>query len=293
MDKVTILNLSIDNLLKHELLEKLKAGVVFTPNVDHLIQLQKDKDFLKTYLIADYKLCDSQIVLYASKFLRTPIKQKISGSDFFPAFYNYHSKNEEIKIFLLGGGKGVAKQAQDKINSKVGRNIIVCSHSPSFGFEKNEKECMEIVKMINQSEATVLSIGVGAPKQEKWIYKYKDKLPNVKIFLAIGATIDFEASKLKRAPKWMSDSGLEWFYRLLSEPRRLWKRYLIEDLLFFWLILKQKLNLYNMPNSNEQSYELKDNWRNKLGSFVAAIQGIRGAVLEQGELFLSRGSRGS
>ena len=282
MKKVKLLNVDVDNLPASELLEQLKSGIVFTPNVDHIIKLQKDHEFLTAYNIANYKLCDSQILIYASQFLGTPIKQKISGSDFFPAFYNYHRKNEAVKIFLLGADKGVAGEAQARINSKVGRNIIVCSHSPSFGFEKNEKECMEIVKMINQSEATVLSIGVGAPKQEKWIYKYKDKLPNVKIFLAIGATIDFEASKLKRAPKWMSDSGLEWFYRLLSEPRRLWKRYLIEDLLFFWLILKQKLNLYKMPSSNEQSYELKGNWRNKWGSFIAAIQGSRGAESASG-----------
>ena len=276
MEKVTILNITIDNLLRKELLAKLESGVVFTPNVDHLIQLQKDEEFFKVYLIADYKLCDSQVLIYASKFLGTPIKEKISGSDFFPAFYTYHKYNEKIKIFLLGAAKGVAKKAQERINKKVGRNIVVGSHSPSFGFENNEKECMEIVKIINQSEATVLSVGLGAPKQEKWIYKYKDKLPNIKIFLAVGATIDFEANKLTRAPKWMSDSGLEWLYRLLSEPKRLWKRYLVEDLVFFWLILKQKLNLYTMPNSNEQSYEVEENLNEKLVSLLATMQARKG-----------------
>ena len=276
MEKVTILNITIDNLLRKELLAKLESGVVFTPNVDHLIQLQKDEEFFKVYLIADYKLCDSQVLIYASKFLGTPIKQKISGSDFFPAFYTYHKYNEKIKIFLLGAAKGVAKKAQERINKKVGRNIVVGSHSPSFGFENNEKECMEIVKIINQSEATVLSVGLGAPKQEKWIYKYKDKLPNIKIFLAVGATIDFEANKLTRSPKWMSDSGLEWLYRLLSEPKRLWKRYLVEDLVFFWLILKQKLNLYTMPNSNEQSYEVEENLNEKLVSLLATMQARKG-----------------
>ncbi|NER31345.1 MAG: WecB/TagA/CpsF family glycosyltransferase, partial [Symploca sp. SIO1C4] len=86
--------------------------------------------------------------------------------------------------------------------------------------------------------------GVGAPKQEKWICKYKSKLPQIKIFMAIGATIDFEAGNINRAPKWVSEVGMEWLYRLLSEPQRLWKRYLVDDPLFFWLILKQKLKLY-------------------------------------------------
>ncbi|ARV61295.1 glycosyltransferase [Nostocales cyanobacterium HT-58-2] len=244
MNKVKILNLEIDNLSKAEFLEKLQSGVVFTPNVDHLIKLQKDPEFLQAYSISDYKVCDSQILIYASKFLGTPIKEKISGSDFFPAFYNYHKHNEDIKIFLLGAGQGIASKAQNEINRKTGRNIIIASYSPPFGFEKDEEECQNIVSMINNSGATVLVIGVGAPKQEKWIYKYKNKLPHIKIFMALGATIDFEAGNLKRSPRWVSEVGLEWLFRMLCEPKRLWKRYLIDDIPFLILILKQKLNLY-------------------------------------------------
>ncbi|MBW4560907.1 MAG: WecB/TagA/CpsF family glycosyltransferase [Mojavia pulchra JT2-VF2] len=253
--KVNILNIDIDNLLKTEVLEKLQSGVVFTPNVDHLMKLQNDPEFLQAYTSADYKLCDSQILIYASKFLGNPIKEKISGSDFFPAFYNFHKKNKNIKIFLLGAAKGVAAKAQQRINSQVGRNVIVGSYSPSFGFEKNEQECRDIVDLINKSGATVLAVGLGAPKQEKWIYKYKNELPNIKIFLAIGATLDFEAGNISRAPKLMSEMGLEWLYRMTTEPKRLWKRYLIEDLPFFWLILRQKLNLYSMRTSENQSGE--------------------------------------
>lgn len=246
-EEVKILNLSISNLSRTELLNQLKLGVVFTPNVDHLIKLQSDSDFLKVYAAADYKICDSKILLFASKFLGSPIKEKISGSDFFPAFYEYHKKNQEIKIFLLGAAAGVASKAQNRINKRIGRQIIVGSYSPSFGFEKNEEECQEIIDIINRSGATVLAVGVGAPKQEKWICKYKDQLPKVKIFLAIGATIDFEAGYKRRAPKWMSEVGFEWLYRLISEPRRLWKRYLVDDVYFFWLILQQRFNLYKIP----------------------------------------------
>ncbi|MEB3180091.1 MAG: WecB/TagA/CpsF family glycosyltransferase [Nostocaceae cyanobacterium] len=244
MEKVKILNLEIDNLSTLELLQKLKAGIVFTPNVDHLVKLQKDPEFFRIYNSSDYKVCDSQILVYASKFLGTPLKAKISGSDLFPAFYNYHKDNQEIKIFLLGAAEGVARKAQAKINRKVGREIIVGSYSPSYGFEKNPEECQQIIQMINESGATVLAIGVGAPKQEKWLYKYKHQLSSIKIFLALGATLDFEAGNVQRSPKWMSQVGLEWLYRLLSEPRRLWRRYLVDDLPFFLLILKQKFNMY-------------------------------------------------
>jgi exopolysaccharide biosynthesis WecB/TagA/CpsF family protein len=244
METVEILNIHIDNISELEILRKLDRGVVFTPNVDHLIKLQKDPDFFSAYLQADYRICDSKILYYTSRFLGSPIKEKISGSDFFPAFYNYHKHNQDITIFLLGGMPGVAHQAQDNINTKVGRQIIVDSCSPSFGFEKNEAECQEIIEKIRNSGATVLAVGVGAPKQEKWIQKYKNQLPNVKIFLAVGATLDFEAGHKARAPKWMSEVGMEWLYRLLSEPQRLWKRYLLDDPLFFWLVLKQKLKQY-------------------------------------------------
>ncbi|NES94877.1 MAG: WecB/TagA/CpsF family glycosyltransferase [Desertifilum sp. SIO1I2] len=247
MKSVRILNVSINNLSTKELLAQLKTGVVFTPNVDHLVKLQKDSEFVKVYQTADYRVCDSKILYYVSRFLGCPVKEKISGSDLFPAFYEYHRDNEEMKIFLLGGKEGVAKRAQANINAKIGREMVIGAHSPSFGFEKNEAECDEIIDIINRSGATVLGVGVGAPKQEKWIAKYKHRMPNVKIFLAIGATIDFEAGNIKRAPKWMSEVGMEWLYRLVSEPARLWKRYLVEDTRFFWLVLKQKMNLYQVP----------------------------------------------
>src|SRR4028119_1795604 len=250
MNRVKILNISIDNLSESELLKKLNSGIVFTPNVDHLIKLQDDLEFLKAYDSASYTLCDSKILFYISRFLGTPLKEKISGSDLFPAFYEYHKNNENIKIFLLGAREGVAIKAQNKINAKVGRPIVVGAHSPSFGFEKDEEECLKIIEIIKQSGATVLAVGVGAPKQEKFICKYKDQLPNIKIFLAIGATIDFEAGNIKRAPKWISEAGLEWLYRLLSEPKRLWKRYLVHGPSFFWLIFKQRFNLYVDPSAN-------------------------------------------
>lgn len=244
----SILNIKILNIRLQNLLDILKEGMVVTPNVDHLVRLQKDQDFYEIYQKADYVLCDSQLVQLGSKFLGIPIIEKISGSDFFPAFYEYHKANHNINIFLLGAARqDIVDMARININNKVGREIIIHGVSPSFGFENNEQECLKIIDQINESVATVLAVGVGSPKQEKWIVKYRDKMPKIKIFMAIGATIDFEAGYIKRAPQWMSNYGLEWLYRLISEPKRLWKRYLIDDIPFFWLILKQKLNCYENP----------------------------------------------
>ncbi|MGL4880358.1 MAG: WecB/TagA/CpsF family glycosyltransferase [Waterburya sp.] len=242
--RVNILDIAIDNIGMQELLEKLATGgVVFTPNVDHLVKLQKDREFYRVYQEADYRVCDSQLIMFASRFLGQPISEKVSGSDLFPAFYRYYGNDESVKIFLLGGLVGVADQARDNINSTVARNMVVDCYSPPLGFENDPRECRKIIDIINNSGATVLAVGLGAPKQEKWICQHKSKLTNIKTFLAIGATIDFEAGSLKRSPAWMSKAGLEWLYRLVSEPARLWKRYLVEDLGFFVLIFRQKFNL--------------------------------------------------
>lgn len=249
VDKVQLLNVDIDNLTMNELLEKLdrRGGIVFTPNVDHLVKLQKDREFYQTYQASTYRVCDSKILIYASKLLGTPIQEKISGSDLLPEFYNHCKDKKDTKIFLLGAAEGVALKAKEKINEKVGWEIVIDAYSPSFGFEKNESECQQIIDRINESGATVLAIGVGAPKQENWVAKYHRQFKNIKTFLAIGASIDFEAGEKPRSPEWMSEWGLEWLYRLQSEPKRLWKRYLVEDLPFFWLLLQQRLNLYQAP----------------------------------------------
>jgi N-acetylglucosaminyldiphosphoundecaprenol N-acetyl-beta-D-mannosaminyltransferase len=246
-ERINILNIQVDNITKSELLERFTEGVLITPNVDHLIKLQHDREFYEIYRQADYITVDSQIVKLAMKFLGTPIREVITGSGFFPSFYEYHRNNEDIRIFLLGAAPGVAKIAMEKINRKVGREIVTGAHSPSFGFEKDEEECAKIIDIINATSANVLVVGVGAPKQEKWIYKYKDRLLNIKVYLAIGATIDFEAEKVKRAPRWIQKMALEWFYRLAMEPRRLWRRYIIEDMPFFVLIMKQKQGKYKNP----------------------------------------------
>jgi N-acetylglucosaminyldiphosphoundecaprenol N-acetyl-beta-D-mannosaminyltransferase len=244
---VRILNATLKNLSFGELLERFSSGLLVGLNVDTFMKLQRDREYASICRRAEYVVADGQMLVYASRFLGTPVRQKISGSDFLSAFCAHHAGDPEVRIFLLGAGPGVAARAQARINRRIGREIVVGAHSPSFGFDHRPDECGEIVKMINDSKATVLVVGVGAPKQEKWIARYRSALPGVRRFLALGATIDFEAGALRRAPAWMSRSGLEWLHRLRQEPRRLWRRYLIEGPPFFWLLLKQRSGRYEDP----------------------------------------------
>ncbi|MBM6759070.1 WecB/TagA/CpsF family glycosyltransferase [Bacteroides mediterraneensis] len=241
------LNINIRIITKDELLHKLDSGVLVTPNIDHLVKLQTDKEFYDAYQQAKWVVCDSQILYFISKILKNPLPEAIPGSSFFTAFYEYHRNNPNCRIFLLGAAEGVAIKAMERINKKVGRAIIVGAHSPSYGFEKKQEECEELIQIVNESGANVLLVGVGAPKQEKWIIKYRDRMPQIDIFMALGATIDFEAGTLKRAPIFWQKIGMEWLYRCLKEPKRLFKRYFIDDMKFFYYFSKQILGCYKNP----------------------------------------------
>lgn len=245
---VDILGARIHNLTKQELLQRLTHGVLVTPNVDIIMRLRKDAEFRDVFERAEFRVCDSRIVQIGSRFLGTPFKEKISGSDFFPAYCEHHRANPDIRVFLLGAGPGVADEAMRRINARSGRDIVVGAHSPSFGFEKNQAENAQILQRVNDSGATVLAVGLGAPKQEKWIARHRAQLPGIAVFMGIGATLDFEAGNVRRSPPWMSSMGIEWLYRLIQEPRRLWRRYLVDDLPFFWLLLKQRLGLLAPPS---------------------------------------------
>ena len=227
--RIRILNIKIFSLTQKELLEQMAEGVLYTPNLDHLIKLQRDREFYDIYQRAEWIVCDSQILYLASKLL------------------NYHANNPNCKIFLLGAAEGVAKKAMENINRRVGRQIVVGAHSPSYGFEKNEQECEELIRIVNESGATVLLVGAGAPKQEKWIAKYRSRMSGVKLFMALCATIDFDVCNIKRAPKLVQILAMEWFYRFLKEPKRLFRRYFIDDIQFFYYFAKQLLGLYKDP----------------------------------------------
>lgn len=209
MKTTRILNVNILVLTRQELLERLDKGVLVTPNVDHLVKLQRDREFYDVYKKAEWVVCDSKILYLLSKLLKRPLPEAIPGSSFFTSYYMYHKDDQNCRIFLLGAKEGIAAKAMQRINEKVGRKIVVGSHSPSFGFEKNEKECEELIDIVNKSGANVLLVGVGAPKQEKWIMKYRDRMPGVDLFMALGATIDFEAGTLKRAPAFWQEIGME------------------------------------------------------------------------------------
>lgn len=248
-EKVQLLNVAVDNITQKELLQTFKKGMLLTLHVDMIMKLQKDREFYEILPEFDVITCDSHILYQASKFLGTPLKERVSGSDFFPLYYTLHKDNPDITVFLCGGMPGIAEIAQKKVNQKVGREMIVGTYSPSFDFDQDPNEMKKMVDLINASKATVLLVGLGAGRQEKFIVKYRDQFQHIHTFLPLGGTIDYEAETLKRPPSYIVDNGLEWLYRLVKEPKQRWHRYLVHQPPVLWLLLKQKLDLYKDPFS--------------------------------------------
>ncbi|MDP4179038.1 MAG: WecB/TagA/CpsF family glycosyltransferase [Bacillota bacterium] len=245
MDKMEFLNTKIDNVTMTEAIEKIRSFIkdgkyhyVVTPNVDHIIKLEYDKEFQEIYKNADLILVDGQPLMWIGKYLNRPIKEKVSGSDLFPNVCEMAAK-ENYSVFLLGAAEGVAALAAKNLCNRFKGLNIAGVYSPSFGFEKKEDEIEKIIEMINNLKPDILCVGVGAPKQEKFIFKYKDRL-KVPVSLAIGGSIDFESGIKKRAPKWMQKSGLEGVYRFCKEPRRMFKRCFIDDMGIFKLVFKYR-----------------------------------------------------
>lgn len=242
-----ILNVKVLNITKEDLLKQLREGTMVTPNLDHLVKLQEDREFWECYQKSDWVVCDSKILYLALKLAGRSVAEPIPGSSFFADFYMYHKDDSNCRIFLFGAKDGVAAKAMERINARVGREIVVGALSPSMGFENKPDENENIYEAINESRANVVLVGVGAPKQEKWIFANKEKMPGVKLWMALGATIDFEAGNLKRAPKFFQMFALEWLYCMYCEPKRMFKRYICDDLAFFWYLMKDILGFYKNP----------------------------------------------
>ncbi len=245
MARIKFMNTEIDNLTMDEALKRLdelilenRNAYVVTPNVDHLVQLERGGPLNDVYKNADLILTDGKPLLWISKWYGNPIKEKISGSDLFPRICSLAAQ-KGYKMFFLGAAEGVAAKAAENLKKKFKKLQIVGTYSPPFGFEKDKVEMARINMMIKETKPHILIVCFGCPKQELFIFHHKDEL-NVPLSLGLGASLDFEAKNIKRAPKWMANHGLEWLFRITQDPKRLAKRYFLDDTKIFRMAIKYK-----------------------------------------------------
>lgn len=209
---------------------------VVVANVFSIVLAEKDVEFNKICNSAEMVLPDGAPVVFFSRFFDFKLPQRIAGPDFMWEFSAVAAK-KGYKMFLLGSKEPYLSNLQSNLQRTFSGIKVVGSYSPPFGPWSSE-ETEKMIRLINDSEADILWLGVSTPKQDKWIYSVKDRL-RTKVAIAVGAAFDFHSGKVIRAPIWVQKVGFEWFHRLLQDPQRLWKRYLIGNIHFICIIFKQ------------------------------------------------------
>lgn len=214
---------------------------VVTPNVNHIVKLRSSLAFRRAYKSASMVLADGRPVLWASRMLGRPLPGVVPGSDLVPRVFDQVStEGRSVSIFLLGAGPGIAQRAASVIQDRWQGCNVVGTYCPPFGFESVPRECAKVLAAISSAAPDLLIIGLGAPKQERWIHENRHRV-DAKIALCVGATIDFLAGEKPRAPVWMRENGLEWLHRVASEPRRLASRYAHDAMVFPGLLARELL----------------------------------------------------
>ena len=244
-DRISLFGITIDNVTMEQALERIRRLLedgkgrhyVVTPNVDHVVRLYKDAAFRQVYAGAALVIPDGMPLIWASRPLGRPLRARVTGADLLPSVCALAAKTGKT-VFLFGAPPGVAERAARNLQARYPGLKIAGTYSPPMGFERHSTENRIAIAHINRAQPDILAIGLGAPKQELWIAQHH-KLLNFGVALCIGAAIDFAAGALERAPQWMQDSGFEWLWRLIQDPKRLWKRYLVDDMAFARIVARE------------------------------------------------------
>ncbi len=248
---VRLFGMNVDSITMAETVDTVRAWCaarrgaacrfVVTPNVDHAVMYQTNDALRSAYAAASLVLADGAPVVVAARLLRRALPERVPGSDLAPALFDRVAAECEagsggpLRVFLLGAGPCVAERAASNIVQRWPGVEVVGTLSPPLGFEHDGAENERILACLAAARPDVLLVGLGAPKQELWVHAHAERMA-AKVALCIGATIDFLAGEKRRAPRWMRRVGLEWLHRLLTEPRRLAKRYLKDAWLFPQLV---------------------------------------------------------
>lgn len=204
---------------------------VVTPNVDHAVMYQSNAALRAAYADAALVLADGMPVVWASRLLRRPLPERVTGSDLVPALFAGATPDRPLRVYLLGAMPGVADRAARHIAERWPGVVVVGTYSPPLGFERDAQENARILRRIADAKPDALIVGFGAPKQELWVHAQRERI-DASVVLCVGATIDFLAGEKRRAPVWMRRAGVEWLHRCLTEPRRLARRYLKDAVVF-------------------------------------------------------------
>ncbi|MRT15460.1 WecB/TagA/CpsF family glycosyltransferase [Vitellibacter sp. q18] len=242
--RIQILNTTIDNLSMQETLALVQEKIQKAEQLHHVVvnagkvvAMQKDSELRNSVNQCHIINADGQAVVWASRFLGKPLKERVAGIDLMANLVEMAHKNHN-KIFLFGAKEDVVKSVVEKYAEIYSPEIIAGYRNGYF----NPSEEKEIAEQIANSGTQMLFVAISSPIKENFLYKYRDILKNVNLIMGVGGSFDVVAGKTKRAPAWMQKAGLEWFYRFAQEPRRMWKRYLVGNSKFIYLVLRERFS---------------------------------------------------
>jgi N-acetylglucosaminyldiphosphoundecaprenol N-acetyl-beta-D-mannosaminyltransferase len=218
-----------------ELVDGRNGGAVFTPNVDHVVKAEHNADFRRAYSRADLCLADGMPLVWASRLMGSRLPEKVSGSDLVVPLMRLAAERR-WGVYLLGGGRGVAEEAGEKLTHELGARIVG-TDSPIVGPDGGDDCSEHTLERLRAASPDLVLVAFGAPKQELWIDRVSDRIRPA-VAIGVGGSLDFIAGQIRRAPAWMSRAGIEWLFRLLQEPRRMWRRYLVEDPAFIVIVAR-------------------------------------------------------
>lgn len=246
LDLVPLFGITFNNVdfeqvceLIEERIQSRVPGFITTPNVDHIVKLHRDPAFLESYAKAWLILVDGTPVVWMSRILGKPLKQKLSGSDLVPMLSEWAAR-KGYSIYLFGGPKGAAEESGQKLQQEFPGLRVAGTQCPAWGFHLDPAANADAVAHVRAAAPDICFVGLGAPKQERWMVENMEAC-GVPVMLGIGGSFDFVSGRIRRAPYWMQQYGLEWFWRLCQEPKRLWRRYLLEDPYIFVLFFRELL----------------------------------------------------
>jgi len=212
-------------------------GYIVPANVDLLMQYRGSRRYRIACDAAALRLADGMPIVWAARLLGRPIRSRVAGADLVPALCELAAARGH-SVFLLGGRTGVADRAAARLTNRFPGLRVAGAHTPPDRFEPEGEAAEAAVRAVNRARPSLLFVGLGAPTQELWLHRSWARL-DATVAVCCGAALDFAAGVRSRAPQWMQRIGMEWAWRLVHEPRRLWRRYLVRDAAILGIFLKE------------------------------------------------------
>lgn len=218
-------------------IEAGRGGWVVTANLDHLRRLVRDPSYTELCKGADLIVADGMPLIWASRLAGTPLPERVAGSSMVKTL-SVVAGERGRSVYLLGAEEGVAAEAAEVLKERCPGLKIAGAYSPPYGFAHEGEEMRKIERLLDEARPDIVYVALGSPKQELLISQLRDRLPGA-WWMGVGISFSYLTGDVKLAPRWMRSTGLEWFYRLFQEPRRLFKRYLVQGVPFgLWLLAR-------------------------------------------------------